>query len=94
MLHPDVCVYAGGADYADLVWRSRPIEQAILDAEIDNFNRLREGINVTPEMIAAGANVLANMDMRFETIEEVADDIFRVMAAIKVKNGGGDLKPT
>lgn len=87
LLHPDVCVYASGAAYADLVWRSPPIDQATLDAEIDNFTRLREEVSVTPEMIAAGVSVLVSMDRRLEMDEEVVDDIFRVMTAVRAKNG-------
>ena len=87
LLHSDVCVYAAGADYADLVWRSPPIDQATLDAEIDAFNLLLEKVDITPEMIATGANVLAGMDRRFEDIEDVAEDIYRAMAAVKARNG-------
>ena len=87
LLHPGVCVYAAGADYADLVWRSPPIDQGTLDTEIDDFNRLREGMDVTPNMVATGANVLAGMDRRFEDIEDVAEDIYRAMAAVKARNG-------
>ena len=88
LLHPDVCVHAGGANYADLIWRSPLIDQATLDAEIDNFTRLREEVSdITPEMISAGVSMLScpNSDYSILTAEDIVDDIFRVMMAVKAK---------
>ena len=40
---------------------------------------MREEIDVTPEMLAAGELVLAGMDRRFESDQDVVEDIFRAM---------------
>ena len=44
-------------------------------------------VEITSEMVKAGAYVLACMDSRVETDEEVVGDIFRAMVAAKARNG-------
>lgn len=51
--------------------------------------KLREEIEITPEMIEAGADVILGCDLEFYRPTEVAEMVFKTMASLRSRDLSG-----